>query len=572
MAKKLKNGDEVYAGYPTVQLYDFKRNDENKLTFGKVKQLLWGDWIRVQPHSPKVEIKTPEEQSYFDEKIQGMIQVKVRGESGYMYRHDLEENRLLEVVFVDVGQGDGSLLVTPDDKKYIIDAGVSDNMYRYLNWRFSEFKKARNDFDGIIITHPDNDHYKGFNLIVKDQEVRVSNIWHNGLMEQFDLDENGKQNGKRKSLGHSKIENGQKYIYDLMETDQEIGSFLNNELRWIKQASGRPKEYPKLIHTAFTAKTEGGERRFPNISMLSSIHGEIYKGKSYLPGFTPNKNDCVIEIIGPMVEIDAEGKKRLRVFDEEPDKNVTRMDIGKTKNGHSILLKLSYKNMTLFFGGDLNSSAEMFLLDQKTDLDVYEKIENNPEEIVEKARETFECDITKACHHGSADFMNVFLQSLNPAATVISSGDNESHAHPRSDTLGAIGRFGRGERSLIFSTELARSTSEYTEKENSPWAQALKYERKAYKENDPVKKKYFLDKSEELVDRDKTLNVTVYGSINLRSDGEKVVMAYMLERPSKTKKWDVYTLEPDKNGQLQYRPVDKASDAKKKRLKAFNKS
>ena len=40
--------------------------------------------------------------------------------------------KMLEIIFVDVGQGDGALLVTPDDKKYVIDAGVGDNMYRYL--------------------------------------------------------------------------------------------------------------------------------------------------------------------------------------------------------------------------------------------------------------------------------------------------------------------------------------------------------------------------------------------------------------------------------------------------------
>jgi beta-lactamase superfamily II metal-dependent hydrolase len=66
--------------------------------------------------------------------------------------------------------------------------------------------------------------------------------------------------------------------------------------------------------------------------------------------------------------------------------------------------------------------------------------------------------VAKACHHGSADFTNAFLQSLNSAATIISSGDEEPHAHPRPDAVGALGKFGRGNRPLIFSTEIARST------------------------------------------------------------------------------------------------------------------
>ena len=51
---------------------------------------------------------------------------------------------------------------------------------------------------------------------------------------------------------------------------------------------------------------------------------------------------------------------------------------------------------------------------------------------------------------------------INASATVVSSGDYESHSHPRPDALGAFGKHGRGERPLIFSTELARSTREFT--------------------------------------------------------------------------------------------------------------
>ena len=42
-------------------------------------------------------------------------------------------------------------------------------------------------------------------------------------------------------------------------------------------------------------------------------------------------------------------------------------------------------------------------------------------------------------------------------------------------------------------------------------------------------------------------NVTVYGSINLRSDGRKAVLAYRLERERATRtravRWDAYRLE-----------------------------
>lgn len=57
--------------------------------------------------------------------------------------------------------------------------------------------------------------------------------------------------------------------------------------------------------------------------------------------------------------------------------------------------------------------------------------------------------MAKACHHGSGDFRDDFLAGINALVTIISSGDNESYAHPRPDTLGAMGKAGRGTRPLI---------------------------------------------------------------------------------------------------------------------------
>jgi beta-lactamase superfamily II metal-dependent hydrolase len=579
MAKQFNNGDIVYAGYPTTHVYDFKRNSSNKLVFTKVKELLWGDWISVRPYdyrtSNNADIRKASEQAFVDNKIAEidgtMIQVRVRGRSGYMHLHDVEENRLLEVVFVDVGQGDGALMVTPDDKKYVIDAGDRDNMYRYLRWRFAGFSKTHTDFDGLIITHPDRDHYNGFNQLIEDPEVEAENIWHNGLMEQFEVGANGQQASRPKStLGQTKIENGRRYITELIEDDSQLGDFLSNQDRWIKRSTGRAKMFPDLLNDAFTAKT-GSRRRFKNIAMLSTKHGEMHNGKAYLPHYGPNNaKNCVIEIVGPVVENDTQGGKRLRVFNKKPKEKEKSLDKGKTKNGHSILLQVKYKNVKLFLGGDLNSSAEMFLLDQASNLDVYSEIKNNPQAVVDSVGDTFRCDVAKACHHGSADFTNSYLQAVNAVATVISSGDNEKHAHPRSDTLGAIGNFGRGQRSLIFSTELARSTKEFTDMEETPWGQAMLLKLAAEKESDQVKKMELLAEAQKLFEIQKTVNVTVYGAINLRTDGEKVVLSYMIESPSETNKWDVYTLEPDENGVLKYRKADSDSEASKRRLKLFN--
>ena len=367
-------------------------------------------------------------------------------------------------------------------------------------------------------------------------------------------------------LGKSRIKAGQRYLTGLIESDDDLAEFLKNDDRWIKKSSRRPKKYPELLNKAFSAKTTTNERRFPNISMLSNAHGKIHDGRSYLPGFGPDNDiGCTIEIIGPVVETDDAGNNCLRSFAKSPMKKTNKIDTDKTKNGHSIIFKVRYKSVDLFFGGDLNSSAEMFLLKHYAGLDVYDVASVTQQDIINAGRPIFECDVTKSCHHGSADFTDMFLACLNPAATVISSGDEESHAHPRSDTLGAIGHHGRGHRSLIFSTELARSTAEFTNREDSPWYKAKVIEEDAKKETDPQKKSELKKKAKKLFDKDKKINVTIYGAINLRTDGEKVVLAYMLEKPSESRRWDVYTLESKNDGKLFYRNVKEAAKDEKKR-------
>nr|WP_137677275.1 hypothetical protein [Parerythrobacter lutipelagi] len=582
MADEFHPGDTAYAGYPTAHVHIVTRNSKKKLTLSKAKHLLWGDWTQVTDddfiadgtgHALDPPL-TSDEHDALRDLIAGMVPVRVRGVSGYMHPEDLERERLLEVVFVDVGQGDGALLVTPDDKKYVIDAGEGENMYRYLRWRFRNFEKAHTDFDGLIITHPDMDHYEGFRRLIEDGAVHASHIWHNGVVEQFGTSSDGDQlTSKDHLLGKRETSAGQSYIVDLCTDDAALSAMLDNRTRWVKNSSGRPKKYPDLLETARTSLHENGERRFPDIAMLSTIHGELSGGRSYLPGFAPaNATECEIEIVGPVVEPASDGTPRLRTFGENPAPKTTSMDSGKTKNGHSVLLRLRYRDVTLLFGGDLNSPAECFLMTQASGgpyVDPKNLDEAGQAAVRQTVRTRYGADVAKACHHGSADFTDLFLSAINPAATVISSGDEESHAHPRCDTLGAIGLHGRGERPLIFSTELSRSTLEFTKREDTPWFQAAKLRGELTAIDDPERRAAQEAEIARLEEDEKKTNVTVYGSINLRSDGRKIVLAYMLEKPSNSRRWDVYPLEMDADaGRLTYLERKQAEAAEKKRRKA----
>jgi len=262
------------------------------------------------------------------------------------------------------------------------------------------------------------------------------------------------------------------------------------------------------------------------------------------PIYDNKKYDMKLEVMAPVAET-IDGKPALRVFDSK---------VGPTKNGHSIVLKLTIGHLRLLLGGDLNTLSEYWLIQHYSGYDVADikdKLATNDltdeergileadlKKAILLAREKLEVDIAKSCHHGSADFSSEFLQVLNPIATVISSGDEEPHCHPRPDTLGTIGKYSRGERSLIFSTELARSGKEFLELNKKTEKKEEKKENTAGKDNKEQKEK----KQELSAQKKKERVVTVYGMINVRTDGEKVVIAQKLEAKASGRSWDKHML------------------------------
>jgi beta-lactamase superfamily II metal-dependent hydrolase len=490
---------EAFAVYPAVKMKSFKTDKKTGARkFVVIKELLFGDYLRPYLNGKAYETRTVEERK---RKVT-YVKVRARGADGYLKEEDFQAKRILEVNFVDVGQGDGCHIVTPDDKHFIIDAGPADNMYRFLKWRFNlaRAKSAPPPFT-VVVSHSDSDHYKGFGRIFGEtkgskQQFSINRIYHNGLVEL--------SGSKPDSLGTIVTKDGQDYVTDLCDTDTAF--------RKRAAAVAKPGVFISTMNKSSAPK-----------SSLRLGDKPIY-----------DKGDMTMEIIGPAAK-QVDGKHALPVFDANK---------GKTKNGHSVVIKLTIGKLRLLLGGDLNTQAEYHLLGTFSRMDVAgikrqlgeksisdskrKALEAQMQQAILKARKRLEVDIAKSCHHGSADFTSEFLKALNPIATVISSGDNEPHTHPRPDTLGTIGKHSRGERSLIFSTELARSGKEFID----------------VSKLDPKKKKERV--------------VTVYGMINVRTDGERAIVAQKLERRAAGRNWDIHKLEWDKKlGEFTYRQYQK---------------
>lgn len=483
----LGTAQKAFAGYPAPFVYDAPDGD-------RVEHTIWGDYIGL----------TGAEDGDW-------VQVRARGMDGWMRRAEIQTERLLEVNFVDVGQGDGTFLVTPDDRYLLVDAGLDDNMRRFLSWRFNlrYHPGWRIDFLAGVITHPDEDHYGGFNELFDSGRFHFDALYHNGLIERA--------GGPR--LGPTSQVDGVTYQTDVVTDLAGLRAIIDDP------AKVGGMHYPNLMKTA----VEDGIA--DDVAMLAA--------GGFVQGFEQDR-ELSIEVLAPITtEID--GRPALRRLGDD----------GITKNGHSVTLRLRYRDLSVLLTGDLNSASQRRLLERTTGVDPSGADDAEREQLIEAARAVFRSDAAKSCHHGSADFLDEFLAAMDALVTVVSSGDDEPYAHPRPDALGALGRWGRGSRPLIFSTELARSA-----KENIKQVQALRAEldglEAALASAGTDEERHTI--LEQIAEQASAIEraIAVYGLINLRTDGHRLVMAQKLERPAPGGvKWDVHRFE-QQDGELRH--------------------
>ncbi len=469
-----------FAGYPSVKIY--KKQTGSSWS----EHLLFGDYIKIL--NPEINNKR--------------VYARSRNSNGWVKVSEIQTERVLEVNFIDIGQGDGCHIVTPDDRHILIDAGEYDNMNRYLAWRFNLYQKKRPlafPFK-VVISHSDKDHYGGFGPIFENDKIRISEIYHNGIVERP---------GERESFG--KIENG--LITSLVTDTEEMLEIITDP----SKRKGKFSTYPKILYSVL--------KHNPNVQFKM-----VSEKDAYLNGFDSqyfiNDKDFNLKVLGPIIE-EKDGKSGLRSIDKG----------GKDKNGHSVLLKLVYGRCRILLGGDINEEFGKLIIEHLEATDSVSELQ---------------VDAAKACHHGSNHFHYGFLQAINSAATVISSGDDESYCHPRPDALGALGKCGYGDKPLIFSTEIARSNKEITRKNiamisklftDNESLETLKKEltKAGVLLSDPELKSC----KSKITLNNKKINsyLTKYGMINLRTDGQTMIIAQKLESPASYGKWDIHRLE-----------------------------
>ncbi len=409
-----------------------------------IRTIAWGDEVTVLKQlSTHLEVgitvfRQKPDGSILPESITGYIEpTKSSGIKVTDLVRPLADNRVMKVNFVDVQQGDGSVIETPDGKVILIDGGDNQMFARYLAGRFRD-TSAQNpkNIECIVVTHGDADHFAGLSDILKSETnqvkrkrlfMRPKRVYHNGIVKR-PTSMNNKVVPETKQLGATKTVNGQLFITGLEEDLLTVADSEMNE----------PFQEWKQTLATYNSRSALTFRR-------------LQLGDDQAFGFF-NTGDLRMDVLGPMTT-DVGGKPALRFLGEPPkgprighdslndsDEGFTGHSASHTINGHSIVLRLSYGGFSFLFSGDLNDEASRFLAREHN-----------------KGTLNLRSEVFKVPHHGSADFSGAFIQSVSPIVSVVSSGDENArkeYIHPRATLMGALGKWSRVPEPLIFVTEL----------------------------------------------------------------------------------------------------------------------
>jgi hypothetical protein len=448
----------------------------------RVMTLLWGDPVDVLDGAGD------------------RVRVRARKREGFLPRAALADTGVLELYVIDVGQGDGVLVRTPDDRWHLIDAGIAneDQMTKkgaanFIRWKFIEDLQAPSvALATVLVTHSDYDHYGGLVDVLSGQlrdgrtfGISVDDFYHSGIGRFAAAPKLGREEpGRVAPLPISGVGPGRdgRFITELLSGKTSF------------RTPARPFEPTFATYARLVAKVAKRVRRLSHRDR-------------FLPGYAPGESDVTIAVLGPILEELESGRRGLRALGGE---SITR-------NGHSIVLRLDYGNARILLTGDLNSKSQQLLLSYQAETE-------------------FAVDVAKACHHGSEDVDVSFLRAMAARATVISSGDNEDYSHPRPVVMGASARYGREARSssgeilppLVYSTELARSVKLAFVDAVSVLVQAPP-PTQVVPANVSVRLTQARPPNRSL-DRTPVAADLVYGLVNVRTDGHHVLCATLEEK------------------------------------------
>jgi competence protein ComEC len=354
-----------------TQQFHFVNEDGERKTY----VLIYGD---------EVDTRTGAAPSGPDHKL-----VEYRGRLGEWKEPPLSTEQMLEMYFLDVGQGDAAFIVTPNGTKILVDGGLRERAVGFLIWKYRlDVPANRVTIDHLFLSHADSDHVEGLIPLMKHPQIEVRNVHHNGIG-----------------------------VFD-SGFAEDLGDVSPDRNRLITL-------HDKLADLAGLQLASGSRATF-----RSWIDAVIAKGSEY---GALSASDGVLDIGDPSITMEILGPRRAPDGQSLP----WFSDKAHTINGNSLVFRLTHRFVRTFFSGDLNEQGSDHLLS------------------FPNAALQFNSHIFKTPHHGSHEYSQHLLDAVNPLLSVVSSGNDPDHGHPRAVFLGGLGLAGHGTAPLVFATEIA---------------------------------------------------------------------------------------------------------------------
>ena len=255
------------------------------------------------------------------------------------------ESRSLNRLNVDLQQGDGTVIESPDGKVILVDGGDNQMFARYLAGRFRGTSKTNpRKIDCILVTHGDADHFAGLPEILKSETMKEARkrlfinperYYHNGIVKHPGT-KNGKVVPDLELLGPNRKAGKTVYLTGLVDDLLQAPSADMNEPfnEWIADL----KEYDRR-------RMQQGQ---PPLECHRLEFGDGGKFDFF------NNENLKIEVLGPLVE-KVEGNPALRFLGNPPtgprlgadslalsDEEFSGCSASHSINGHSIVFRLVY--------------------------------------------------------------------------------------------------------------------------------------------------------------------------------------------------------------------------------------
>ena len=94
-----------------------------------------------------------------------------------IFTNHQDQSSQLEIVFLDIGQGDSILIKTPYNQQILIDGGPDNDVVYELGKNLPFYDR---DLDLVILTHPHADHVAGLVEVLKRYDVKK--VLHTGVL------------------------------------------------------------------------------------------------------------------------------------------------------------------------------------------------------------------------------------------------------------------------------------------------------------------------------------------------------------------------------------------------------